>query len=114
MYLSSIKLVFKHESHLKVDMGDLQGEKEALSSFMHSQFNLNSSSSHEGLELNAEQVSPQELERIVNKFVYHKNLNNAYWATLEKNVVKINKFKRHKKIKENKHPLTPSIIKHGW
>ncbi len=98
-------------------MGELKGEREGLSSFMLSQFNLNSSSSNEGLQLNTEKVSPQELKRIVNKFLYHQNLNNTYWVRLEKNVVKINKYKRHKKIKENKHPLKPimySPYEHSW
>jgi len=61
-----------------------------------------------------EDVSPQELERIVNKFVYHQNLNSTHWVALERNVVKINRFKHPKKTKENKNPVSPSIITHGW
>ena len=37
---------------------------------------------------------------MVNKFVYHKNLNSTHWVTVENNVVKINKFKGSSKKKE--------------
>jgi hypothetical protein len=107
-------LLFKHTNQLKVDLGDLQSEKENLSNFLRSHFKVDSSSSNEDLKLNAEDVSPQELERIVNKFVYHRNLNSTHWVALEKNVVKINRFKHPKKTKENKNPVSPSIITHGW
>jgi hypothetical protein len=95
-------------------MGDLQSEKENLSNFLRSHFKVDSSPSYEGLNLNTEDVPPRELERMVNKFVYHRNLNSTHWVALEKNAVKINRFKHHKKTKENKHPVSPSIITHGW
>jgi hypothetical protein len=95
-------------------MGDLQGEKEDLSAYLESHFKIESSPLNEGLSINAEKVSPQELERIVNKFVYHRNLNSTHWVELDKNVVKIRKFEHTEKTKKNKHPITPSIIKHGW
>jgi hypothetical protein len=107
-------LLFKHKDQLKVDLGDLQNEKENLSDFLRSHLKVDSSPSDEGLKLNAEDVSPQELEKIVNKFVYHRNLNSTHWVALEKNVVKINRFKHPKKTKHNKKPVSPSIITHGW
>ena len=97
-----------------MDLGDLQSEKENLSNFLRSHSKLGSFPCHEGLNLNVEDVSPQELERIVNKFVYHRNLNSTHWVALERNVVKINRFKHPKETKENKNPVSPSIIKHGW
>ena len=101
-------------SVVKVDMGDLDGEKENLANFLRSQFRLNSSITPKGLELNMEDVSTYALARMVNKFVYRKNLNSTHWVTVENNVVKINRFKHQKEAKKNKHPVTASTIKHGW
>jgi hypothetical protein len=95
-------------------MGDLQGEKENLSNFLHSHLKVDSSPSDEGLKLAAEDVSPQELERIVNKFVYHRRLNSTHWVALEKTVVRIKRFEHHKETKKNKNPVAPSKISHGW
>ena len=101
-------------SVVKVDMGDLDGEKENLANFLRSQLRLNSSITPEGLELNMEDISTYALARRVNKFVYRKNLNSTHWVTVENDVVKINRFKHEKKEKKNKHPVTASTIKHGW
>ena len=99
---------------VKVDMGDLDDEKENLANFLLSQSKLNSSIISYGLELNMEDVSTYSLARMVNKFVYRKNLNSTHWVTVENNVVKINRFKHQKTAKKNKHPTTASTIKHGW
>ncbi|HYA77629.1 MAG TPA: hypothetical protein VEF91_02815 [Verrucomicrobiae bacterium] len=101
-------------SFVKVDMADLDDEKENLANFLHNQFGLNSSITTEGLKLNMDEVSTYALARKVNKFVYRKNLNSTHWVTVEKDVVKINRFKHEKKDKKNKHPVTASTIKHGW
>ena len=101
-------------SVVKVHMADLNGEKENLANFLRSQFRLNSSITSEGLQLNMEDVSTYELARKINKFVYRKNLNSTHWVTVQNNVVRINRFRHQKKAKENKHPLAPSTIKHGW
>lgn len=107
-------LLFKHKNVVKVDMADLDGEKESLGHFLLSQFKLNSTITSNGLELNMEEVSAHALARMVTKFVYHKNLNSSYWVTVQSNVVKINKFKHEKKVKKNKHPTMPATITHGW
>jgi len=99
---------------VKVDMGDLDGEKENLSNFLRSQFKLNSAITREGLELNMDDVSTFALARNVTKFVYRKNLNSTHWVDVKNNVVKINKFKHENKTKKNKHPTTASTIRHGW
>jgi hypothetical protein len=95
-------------------MGDLQSEKENLSNFLRSHLKVDSTPTPEGLKLNTENVSSQELERIVNKFVYHRNLNGTHWVATEKNIIKINKFEHPKKTRKNKNPTSPSIITHGW
>ncbi len=95
-------------------MPDLESEREKLAGFLLSQFKLNSTITREGLELNLDDVPTYSLARMVTKFVHHQNLSNKYWVSAEINVVKINKFKHEKKAKENKHPVTPSIMKHGF
>jgi len=95
-------------------MGDLDDEKENLANFLRSQFGLNPSITREGLELEMEVVSTYKLARQVTKFVYRKNLNSTHWVDVKNNVVKINRFEHQKKTKKNKHPTTPSTIKHGW
>jgi hypothetical protein len=107
-------LFFRRKDELKVDLGDLQDEAENLSNFLFSQLKVSSSVSRKGLELKAQGVSAQELERVVNKFVHHRNLNSTHWVALEKNAVKIYKFNQTKKAKENKNPVQPSVITHGW
>ena len=97
-----------------IDVGDLDSEKENLASFLLSQFKLNSSIIREGLKLNIDEAPTYSLARMVTKFVYRKNLNGTHWVAVKNNVVKINRFKLDKKVKKNKHPTTPSTIKHGW
>jgi hypothetical protein len=101
-------------SVVKVDVGDLDGEKENLADFLHSQFSLNSKLTSWGLELNMEEASTFTVARGVTKFVYRKNLNGTHWVTVENDTVKINRFKHQKAEKKNKHPTTASTIRHGW
>lgn len=95
-------------------MGDLEKEQENLSNFLLSHFKIHSSTGYDGLRFEAQAVSPKELEKMVNKFVYHRDLNGTHWVALENTVVKINRFKPVKKIKKNKHPVSPNKISHGW
>jgi hypothetical protein len=99
---------------VKVNMGDLDAEKENLANFLRSQFALSSTITPGGLALNMEEAPTFAVARGVTKFVYRKNLNSTHWVTVENNVVKINRFKNHKADKKNKHPVTASTIKHGW
>lgn len=101
-------------SSVKVDIGDLDCEIENLAKFLNSQFKLNPSVIPGGLELSIDDVSTFALARLVTKFVYRKNLNGTHWVDVKNNVVRINRFKPQKKTKVNKHPTTPSTIKHGW
>jgi hypothetical protein len=104
----------KIQGYVKVEMNDLDNEKESLANFLHKHFRLNSSLNQQGLELNGGDVSTYELLRMVNKFVNSKGLNRTHWVGVEGNVVKINRFKHQDKEKKSKHPVTASIIKHGW
>lgn len=98
---------------LKVDLGELKDESEALSSFLHSKLKADVTLRGSKLLVDSEATSSKKLKRMVNKFVYHHNLNHKYWVGLEGDVVKINKFK-HSKKKEEKKGTIPSTIKHGW
>ena len=103
-----------HKSKLQVDLGDLQGEKEHLTSFLHSSLKVDATSSQNKLSVESEELSPQELQRVVNKFVYRRNLNGTHWVSLEGSVVKINKFKNAKKPEKNKKPGTSPTFAHGF
>jgi len=107
-------LLFKHKSVVKVDMEDLDIEKENLANFLSSQFKLNSSKTSNGLELNMEDVQTYSLAAMVKKFIYHKNLNTTHWVTVENNVVKINKFKSTKKKEKHKKSMPHQNITQSW
>jgi hypothetical protein len=100
---------------LKVDLGELEHERESLSSFLCTKLKVEAISEGNNVLVDSEGLPSQELKRVVNKFVYHRHLNNEYWVALEGGVVKINKFKGAKKHEKGKKEATPpSTIKHGW
>jgi len=107
-------LLFKLKGTVKVDMYEMDSEKENLSNFLLKQFKLKSSVTREGLELKMEDVSTYALVRMVTKFIYQYHLNRAFWVNCQNNVVKINRFMHKKEKKKNKNAVTASIISHGW
>jgi len=108
-------LFLGYRNKLQVDLGDLQGEKENLSTFLHSKLKVDIIPIEKKLVVDSEKIPAQELQRLVTKFVYHRNLNTAHWASLEGRTVKINSFKAgKKKAEKNKNAVTPSTIKMGW
>jgi len=108
-------LFLRGKRKLKVDLGELENEKESLSSFLRSKLKVDVTSSGNKVLVDSENLSPEELKKLINKFVYHQNLMNTYWVALESGVVKINKFKRaEKKEKRKKKGTPPSTIRHGW
>jgi len=53
----------------------------------------------------SENLSLQELQHAVNKFVYHRDLNNTHWVFVDDGTIKINRFKViEKKEKNEKEP----------
>jgi hypothetical protein len=90
----------KSSIKLQVDLGDLDNEKELLSSFLQSSLQVSVASSHNKLTVNSENVSARELRRVVIKFIYHRNLNLTHWVSIEGATVKINRFKDTSKKKE--------------
>jgi hypothetical protein len=107
-------LFLRKERKLKVDLGELTDELESLSSFLGSKLEAKVTSMGNKLFVYSDSLSPNELKRLVNKFVYHKNLNHQYWVGLESDNVKVNKFKHIDKKEKLKEGIIPSTIKHGW
>ena len=108
-------MFLRRKRKLKVDLGEMEDERESLSSFLHSKLKVDVTSSHNKVFVDSENLSPKELKRMVNKFVYHRSLMNKYWVALESDVVKIKKFKRSEKHEKRKKKGTPpSTIRHGW
>ena len=100
-------LIFGHKksyTELQVDLGDLENEKEHLSSFLQKNLNLEATdaSAQNKLTVKSEDLSAQELRRVVTKFVYHRKLNITHWVSTEETTIKINRFKRTAK-KTEKH-----------
>jgi hypothetical protein len=92
----------RRQIELQVDLGDLQNEKEHLSSFLQSSLKASVAPVENRLTVNSEKLSAQELQRMVTKFVYHRNFNTTHWVSIEGTTVKINRFKRTAK-KTEKH-----------
>ena len=105
---------FKNKNKLRIDLGDLGKQTENLSIFLSSNLKSEVTANRTKLTVHQEGLTPQELQKAVTKFVYNQNLNSTHWVSIDGNVVKINRFKHTKKTKENKNPVSPSIITHGW
>jgi hypothetical protein len=78
---------------LKVEIGDLQEEKEHLTSFLQSHLKVPVTQDKDKLNVDSEKMSAQELQHAVTKFIYHRNLNSTHWVSIEEKTVKINRFK---------------------
>jgi hypothetical protein len=91
-------LFFGHKKgrqiELRVDLGDLQNEKEQLTSFLQSRLQVSVTPFGNKLMVNSEKLSAEELRRVVTKFVYHRNFNDTHWVSIGGTTVKINRFKR--------------------
>jgi hypothetical protein len=108
-------LFLRRKRRLKVDLGDLKDERESLSSFLRSKLNVEVTSTDNKVTVDSPDLPPEELKRMVTKFVYRRNLMNEYWTALESDTVKIKKLKRtEKERKQKKEGTQPSTIKHGW
>ena len=90
---------------LQVDLGDLQNEKEHITSFLQLHLKVSVSQVEDKLRVDSETVSLQELRHVVNKFVYHRDLNSTHWVSIEGSTIKINRFEViEKKEKHEKEP----------
>jgi hypothetical protein len=107
----NVPLRFRHKNknsiELQVDLGDLNNEKERLSSFLQSNLQASVASSHNKLTVNSKNLSARELQRVVTKFIYHRNLNLTHWVSIEDTTIKINRFKGTAKKKEKRKKEAP-------
>jgi hypothetical protein len=107
-------MLFGSKKTPQVDLGDFEGEKEKLVSFLNSKLKVNVTCSQNKVTVDSEKVSPDELEHAVTKFFYHQHLNQTYYASTNGNTVKINRFKNVKKPeKPRKHGTSPTFA-HGF
>ena len=100
---------------LRVDLGDLQNEKEHLSSFLQSKLKVSVAPVGNKLTVNSEKLSAQELHRGVTKFVYHRNFSKTHWVSIEGTTVKINRFKgTAKKTEKHKKSMPHQTATQSW
>jgi hypothetical protein len=64
--------------------------------------------------MDSEKVSLEELQHIVNKFVYHRDLNNTHWVSAEGATVKINRFKVIEKKEKSEKELPHQTAAQSW
>jgi hypothetical protein len=112
-------LLFRHKNqsktHLTVDMNDLENEQENLTKFLQLHLKVPVSQVENRVRVDSEDVSVQELKRVVNKFVYHRNLNSTHWVSVEgAKTVKINRFKGSKKKEKQKKEQMHQTASQSW
>ena len=103
------------KKRLKVELADLAEQREALSSFLRKTLKVAVTIDGKNVLVDSQELSPEDLKKLVNKFIYHHRLNNKYWVALESGGVRISKLEEMKKNgKQKKKAVPPSTIKHGW
>ena len=112
-------MLFGHKKtsqvELQVDLGDLQNEKDHLTTFLQSTLKVSVAQAQDKLALNPEKVTAKELQRVVTKFVYHRNLNSTHWVSIEGTTVKINRFKgTEKKTEKNQKNQPHQTAVQSW
>ncbi len=68
-------------------------EKDRLISFLQANLKIPVSADGDKLALEPKNTTPQELTRLVTKFIYKRNLNNSYYVTVDGGTVRIQSFK---------------------
>lgn len=67
----------KTKRMLEVNLGELEDEGESLSSFLRSKLDVNVTSEGNKVLVESENLASNELKRLVNKFIYRRNLMNS-------------------------------------
>lgn len=98
----------------EVDLGELGNKQAQLREFLRKKLKVQVESKGKRLVVESSDISVREVERFVNKFVYHQNLNAKYWVASERKVVRIHRMKGTEKPKESKESVPPNKMKHGW
>jgi hypothetical protein len=113
-------LLFRHKNRqqtkFQVELGDLRNEKEHLSDFLVSKLEVTVSSARNKLTVKSKKLTAYELQHVVTKFVYHRNLNSTHWVSMEGTTIKINRFKNkeNKKEKQKKNTSPHQTAIQSW
>ena len=101
---------------MSVVVDDLEtDERELLSGFLRSSLSVDVALSGGKVLVDSGQLSLDELKILVNKFVYHKNLNRRFWVAVDGNSVRVSRFEKAKKREKRREEGTkPQTITHGW
>jgi hypothetical protein len=108
-------MVFGHKAKPQVDLIDFDEEKDLLSGYLQTKLNAKINKVANKLFIDSITLTSEELQRLVNKYIYHHNLNTKYYVSLEGNMAKIHRFKAENKKseKKSKNPRSPTMA-HGW
>ena len=93
-------MVFRHNSKPQIDLTELKTEREGLISFLQANLKAKTTLIGDKLTLDSDRVPAQELQRLVTKFIYKRNINGTYYVSLEGSTAKIHTFKGAKKKEE--------------
>ena len=107
-------LARERKKRLRVKLGEMKEEKGLLHDFLASKLSGSVTSKGSEISVDSRTISAIKLKKLVNKFIYHRNLMSKYWVGLSKDEIRINRFRRRKENKESKKGTPPSIIKHGF
>jgi hypothetical protein len=108
-------MLFGYRNKLQVDLGDLQDEKEHLSSFLQSNLNVSVAPVENKIILDSEELSVLELQQTVTKYIHRHNLSRTHWVSSQDKTVKINKFKGTEKKKEKHKKSAPhQTLTQSW
>jgi hypothetical protein len=89
--------LFGSKNKLQVDLGDLERETEHLTEFLKLHLKVDVDPKQNKVVVNSEKIPLQELQHVVTKFVYKRNLNASHFVSTDGNTVKIQRFKGAKK-----------------
>ncbi len=115
-YLRLMQVFLHRRKRLQVNLDGLESDqRELLSDFLRSSLGADVALSGGKVFVDSEHVSSDELKRIVNKFVYHRNLNRKFWVALDGDTVRIHQFDKAKRPEKRKKETTPPrTVAHGW
>ena len=114
---SEVATVFlRRKKGLEIAVGEMEDdERELLLGFLRSSLSVDVALSGGKISVDSGSMSLEELKKIVNKFVYHRNFNRKYWVKVEGNAVKIGRFEKAKKPEKRRgEGMKPQTITHGW
>lgn len=109
-------MFLRRRKRLSVVVDDLgSDERELLCGFLRSSLGVDVVLSGSKVSVDSGQLSLDELKVLVNKFVYHNNLNRRFWVAVDGNEVRVSRFEKAKeREKRRKEGTKPQTITHGW